>query len=128
MSAFFDVLRGISELLLGPAHFMLNRRDHPSRDGLAEFLEALVGKYADEGVHLTADPLILMLQDSSLTARTLDYDSSSVTSPSPAPSDVERVVHRLGWAFKIQRGASGDVERLTQILDTELRDRLLTAD
>ncbi len=122
MSTLVDLLRGISELLLGPAYVILNRHDDQSHDRLAQFLEALVGKYADEGVQRTVDPMSLMLQGSSLTARTIDEDSPNSWSTKSATSTIDRVVEPLGWAFRIEGGAARDVERLTQILDAELNE------
>ncbi|MEX1263197.1 MAG: hypothetical protein WEE66_04555 [Actinomycetota bacterium] len=127
MNALVDMLSAISNLLLTPAYYLLGRQDdHASRESLAEFLDALVRKYATEGVRHAADPMVVMFQDSSLTGRTIEDASSERHKPRPSTSAVERVEPRLGWAFTIEPGGSrGDVERLAQILDSELRDRLL---
>jgi len=129
VSLLLDALRAISELLLGPAEYALGRQhDAEPHAELDAFLDLIVGKYANEGVRRTSDALILMLRDSCLAARhTTDPVSKCDEFDSPYHS-VERVAPRLGWAFTIGGGTPTDVKRLTEILDTELENRLLKLD
>lgn len=123
MSSLAELLSTISELLWAPAEYLLHRPPEPDpHQWLAEFLHDLVGRFADEGVRRTADPLVIMLQDSSLTGRIVEDISSKGKGSNPATGSIERIATDPGWAFTIESGSRTTIERLTQILDAELED------
>ena len=123
MSSLAEILGAISELLLGPAEYLARRQPDPDpREMLVGFLDDLVIRHAGEGLRHASNPLVIMLQDSSLTARIVDDASSIGMKAKAASADVERIATGPGWAFVIESGSRTTIERLTQILDAELED------
>ncbi len=123
MSSLADVLSTISDLLWAPADYLLHRPPKPDpREWLADFLDDVATRFADEGVRRTTDPTVIMLDDSSLTGRMVDDIPSQDETQGSATGGVERIASGPGWAFTIESGSWTTVERLTQILDAELEE------